>query len=253
MERSARSSVATFFVPDVEFVPGAAISVGPEIVQHMQVRRMATGEPLKLIDGAGHVACAVLVRLARGLASVQIEEVEHLTPLPPIHLLAPIADRDRMLWLAEKCAEFGVTSWRPVLWKRSRSVKPRGEGPTFTGKVRARMASALEQSGGAYLPAVFPDASCDRAIAGTPEGTRLVLDRTGDPIVTTFPLTPPVSIAVGPEGGLDPSELDALERAGFRRVRLDGHVLRFETAAIAGMAIARAGILNSDAGVFHGE
>jgi 16S rRNA (uracil1498-N3)-methyltransferase len=34
-------------------------------------------------------------------------------------LLAPVADRDRMLWLAEKTVELGLTSWRPVVWRRS--------------------------------------------------------------------------------------------------------------------------------------
>ena len=40
-----------------------------------------------------------------------------------------------------------------------RSVSPRGEGPAFGEKVRARMLSALEQSGGAWLPTILPDAA----------------------------------------------------------------------------------------------
>lgn len=253
MERRDRAAVAAFYAADAAFVVGAAITLGEDVAHHMTVRRMATGEPVHLIDGHGSLADATIVRLARAAATLQVERVHTVAPHPSLHLLVPIADRDRMLWLAEKCAELSLTSWRPVLWKRSRSVKPRGEGPTFTGKVRARMAHALEQSGGAWLPVVYPDATCDRAIAGAPEGARLVLDVSGEPIVGALPAGAPATLAVGPEGGFDPGELETLERAGFRRVRLEGNTLRFETAAIAGLALLRSALHHAQGEHGHGE
>src|SRR2546423_6708205 len=51
---------------------------------------------------------------------------------------------------------------------RSRSVTPRGEGPTFQAKLKARMISALVQSGSGWLPDIFPEATIDRALAATP-------------------------------------------------------------------------------------
>lgn len=253
MEPRDRASVATFFAGDGALVVGATVTLGEDTARHMTVRRMATGEPLHLVDGGGRVADATLIRLTRGAAAVQIERVRDVAPLAPVHLLAPIADRDRMLWLAEKSTELALTSWRPVLWKRSRSVKPRGEGPTFTGRVRLRMAHALEQSGGAWLPALYPDATCERAIAGAPEGTRLVLDAGGDPICEALPARAPATVAVGPEGGFDPTELALLERSGFRRVRLEGYTLRFETAAVAAIAVVRAALLQSERGESNGH
>jgi 16S rRNA (uracil1498-N3)-methyltransferase len=49
-------------------------------------------------------------------------------------------------------------------------------------------------------------------------------------------------LVVGPEGGLDPDEAAALtspaeHRPGPARLRLGAHVLRAETAAIAGAAV----------------
>ena len=44
----------------------------------------------------------------------------------------------------------------------------------------------------------------------------------------------PVTIAIGPEGGFTPEERWALEAAGFAPVRFGDHILRFETAALAG-------------------
>ena len=46
-------------------------------------------------------------------------------------------------------------------------------------------------------------------------------------------------LAIGPEGGIEADELEALVAAGFRPVRLGPTILRFETAAVAALAIAR--------------
>jgi 16S rRNA (uracil1498-N3)-methyltransferase len=175
---------------------------------------------------------------------VEVEEVEEVEPLPEVHLMAPIADRDRMLLLAEKATELGVTSWRPVFWRRSRGVSPRGEGATFQGKVRARMIAALTQSGGGWLPAIFPDAPIERAIAACPAGTRWLLDESGAP-PTAGPLEPPVTVVVGPEGGIEPDERAAFIEAGFTPISVAPTTLRFETAAIAGLALARASLLST--------
>jgi len=153
-----------------------------------------------------------------------------------------------MLWLAEKVTELGITSWRPVVWRRSKSVSPRGEGPMFQAKVRGRMTSALIQSGGAWLPDLFPEASVERAVSAAPVGTRLLLARDGTPVHDAS-IREPVTIALGPEGGIDPTEQSIFVDAGFLPVRLGASTLRFETAGIAAVAIVVAQLstsVNSD-------
>lgn len=240
MERGRASGIATFFSPEPP-VAGGVTTLGEEAAHHMRVRRMGPSERIRLTDGAGTVGTGVLVRLTKTQAAVDVEQVEQVDPLPEVHLLVPIADRERMLWLSEKSAELGATTWRPVLWHRSHSVTPRGEGAAFQAKIRARMIAALEQSGGAWLPALYPDAPLDRALAATPAGTRLLLDPEGEPMLGTHPAAP-LTIAIGPEGGLDDAERGALLGAGFAPVTIAASILRFETAAIAGLAIARASL-----------
>ena len=181
-------------------------------------------------------AQGTVVKISRASALVDVLETREIDRPPSVHLLAPVADRERMLWLAEKATELGITSWRPVVWRRSKSVSPRGEGPMFQAKVRARMTSALMQSGGAWLPEVFPEASVERAVTATPPGTRLILARDGEPIAA-MSITEPATIALGPEGGMERAELAAFVDGGFRPVRLSQSTLRFETAGIAAIAI----------------
>ena len=229
------------------FVSGEALIVATTCVldahaaRHMRVLRLTVGAAVGLRDGQGGVAEGRIARLSKTQAHVEVDLVASVHPLPPVHLLVPVADRDRMLWLAEKACELACTSWRPVLWHRSKSVTPRGEGIVFQTKARARMEGALAQSEGAWLPQLFPEASPERAILAAPPGSRVVLDAAGLPLVGPDApvLAAPVTIALGPEGGFEDAELVALEAAGFRRVSLGKTILRFETAGVAALAIAR--------------
>jgi 16S rRNA (uracil1498-N3)-methyltransferase len=234
---AGRPTVASFVAPAPLAVGGVAL--GEDAAHHARVRRLAAGEPVTLRDGAGAVADGLIARVAKAALEVDVTAVRHVPPPPPVHLLAPVGDRDRMLWLAEKCTELGLTGWRAVRWHRSRSVSPRGEGEAFAGKVRARMAQALAQCEGAWLPVVSADADPVDAAAAAP-GLRLVLDPDGSPVDAFGPTAGAVTLALGPEGGLEPQELTTLEAAGFRRARLPGNILRFETAGVAGVAFARA-------------
>jgi 16S rRNA (uracil1498-N3)-methyltransferase len=228
---------AAFFIDDRVSV-GSQVALAESDARHIAVLRLGVGERVGLRDGAGQIASGLLVRLGRRNALVEVDETEDVDAPPAIHLLVPVADRDRMLLLAEKVAELNVASWRPVLWQRSRSVSPRGDGPTFRNKVRARMIGALLQSRSAWLPEIFPEATPERAMNASPAGTRLVLSASGAPFATVS-CAVPVVLAVGPEGGFEDTELTSLGAAGFSSVSIGTSVLRFETAAIAGLGIAR--------------
>jgi 16S rRNA (uracil1498-N3)-methyltransferase len=125
-------------------------------------------------------------------------------------------------------------------------VAPRGEGPAFGEKVRARMLAALEQSGGAWLPEIHPESELEEVATALPDVVRLVLDRAADPILGA-PFGSAVALLVGPEGGMEPSELERLIAGGWRRSSLGTTTLRFETAALAATAVARAALsLNAE-------
>ena len=240
VERTDRAPVATFFAADTLTV-GGTVRLSEEAAHHIRVARVGIGEWVALRDGAGGAALGTLVKISKSSALVDITETSELARPAPIHLLAPIADRDRMLWLAEKATELAVTSWRPVVWQRSKSVSPRGEGPTFQAKVRARMTSALIQSGNGWLPDIFPESTIERAVAAAPLGTRLLLAKDGEPI-GGVPMRMPITIALGPEGGMEQSERDAFIGAAFLPVKLGESTLRFETAGVAAVAIAAASL-----------
>ncbi len=242
------------FVTTEPFANGETVTLGEDEAHHIRVLRLELGQHVGLLDGRGMRGRGALVRVAKRHAAVSVETTATVEPPPSVHLILPVADRDRMLWLAEKATELAATSWRPVMFKRSRSVNPRGEGTTFQQKVAARMAGALGQSHGAWLPVPYPEATVERAIAATPEGPKLLLEMGGEPmgLLVADAMTnarehgagflKPITVVVGPEGGMEPAEVEQFKTAGFRPVSLGHTVLRFETAAVAALAVVRAAL-----------
>lgn len=240
MDGARRASVATFYAPGtwpdrVVLDEGAA--------HHATVKRLQVGDPVRLTGGDGRRVHGQIALLAKRRLEVDCDHasLEVVHALPHVALWAPVGDRDRMLMLAEKAVELGVSGWRSIVYSRSRSVTPRGEGDAFREKLRLRMIAALEQSAGAWLPSLEPEMEASEAIASGLRGHSLLLDAFGPPMVESLAeVHQPLVIACGPEGGLEPAERDAFDDAGWRTASLGPNVLRFETAGIAALALARA-------------
>lgn len=240
MDSAGRPVVATFYAP------GAwpeRVELDETAAHHAAVKRLAVGDAVRLTSGDGRRVHGRIALLAKRRLEVECEHasLEFVPAAPHVELWAPVGDRDRMLVLAEKAVELGASAWRSVVYCRSRSVTPRGEGDAFGAKLRARMIAALEQSGGAWLPAIVPEADAAQAIASGIPGHAVLLDVLGQPIVEVLSgAHAPLVIACGPEGGLEPDERDVFAEHEWRTASLGSNVLRFETAGIAGLALARA-------------
>jgi len=239
VERGGLPGVITFFWTR-PFAVGAEVPLEGDPQQHARARRVRTGEPVRLIDGKGRVGEATVERADRDAVVIRISRSEMVPPPVPLEVIVPVADRDRLLFAAEKCVELGITAWRPAYFERSRSVSPRGEGEKFRAKVRSRMQSALEQSGGAWLPEVHEERELAAVLAEVPAAwQRVLLDSRGTSLAGHITSAHMV-LAVGPEGGLTPAELAAFERGGWAIASLGGNTLRFETAIIAAVSVVRA-------------
>ena len=240
VDGSHRAVVATFYAPG-PWPDRVVLSEGAS--HHASVKRLAIGDSVRLTSGDGRRVHGVIAVLARERLEVDCDHatLETVAALPHVVLWAPVGDRERMLLLAEKAVELGASSWRSIVFRRSRSVAPRGEGPAFLEKLRARMTAALEQSGGAWLPTIEPESSSLDAIGSGIRGHAILLESFGAPIVDVLAEAhEPVALACGPEGGFEPVERDAFAGAGWRAASLGPNVLRFETAGIAGLTLARA-------------
>ena len=245
VERARRASVGTFYAPGA-WSSGEQVELDAAAAHHAAVKRIAGGDTVRLTNGAGRRATGIVESVSkRGcVISLANEPIEVVDAPSHIELWAPVGDRERMLMLAEKSVELALSSWRPIIYARSRSVSPRGEGESFREKLRLRQINALEQCGGAWLPEVQVEMPLDAAFETLESGkhdARVVLDVDGESLGTiTRELNGAVAVAVGPEGGLEENERAEFIAHDWRPVSLGRNVLRFETAGIAALAILRA-------------
>ncbi len=218
---------------------GARAELASDEVSHVRAARLRPGRRLAVIDGAGSRWEAELVALDRRRASCRLLAPVPPEPALPLHLWAPVANRDRSLWLVEKVVELGAATIAWIEWERSRSVADAGRSEGFLRRAEGRARAALKQSGRGWLPRLRSPVAPEEAL-GRHEGAGWLADaeggrRLGDAIVRGSAgggAGPPLTVAVGPEGGLTHSERRRCRAAGFEPVSLSPATLRFETAAV---------------------
>ncbi|MXW55257.1 MAG: RsmE family RNA methyltransferase [Gemmatimonadales bacterium] len=226
---------------------GARADLASDEVSHVRAARIHPGRRLAVIDGAGARWDAELVALDRRRASCRL-----LAPVPPepalrLHLWAPVANRDRSLWLVEKVVELGAATVTWIEWERSRSVADAGRSEGFLRRAEGRARAALKQSGRSWLPRLNGPRTPEEAL-GRHSGAGWLADAEGRPWLSAGIARGRerpragngLTVAVGPEGGLTSSERRRCLEAGFELVSLGSTTLRFETAAVVTVAAAAA-------------
>lgn len=251
-------SLPTLFVSGCgDREPGARIELDREEAAHVRALRLRQGDRFEVTDGRGTLWAARLEGTdGTGALCTLLERVE-APPAAPIDLAFGVARKDRTLWLVEKAVELGVRSLAPVEVARSRSVADGARSAGFWRKAERRAVAALKQCGGSRLPRIHPvrdlpeflatldPAPADRGEAPAegpgPPGRRYLArvgaDRTLLEAEAGRSRGGPSRLFVGPEGGLEEEEVEACLAAGFRPIRLGPRTLRFETAAVAGVAV----------------
>jgi 16S rRNA (uracil1498-N3)-methyltransferase len=168
-------------------------------------------------------------------------------------LVCAVLGRQRMLPVAQKCAELGCSLLLPVL---SEYAVPRAElDKEKPWAWQGQATKGARQCRRGRVPQVVPPMSMSTLwmhTAITSANRILVLDdvawepaaRAKPPEGTVRPRvapgTPPtIVLAVGPEGGWSAAERSHFASIGAERLQLGPRVLRAETAVFAGLAIVQ--------------
>jgi 16S rRNA (uracil1498-N3)-methyltransferase len=207
---------------------------------HLRVRRAEDGESVEVRDGEGLIGLGRLVQVGKSW-DVDVATVDRASPPADLTLAVGAGDRDRFAWLVEKATELGVTAVIPLESERTSGVASRVRTQHLE-RLRRHALEAVKQSGAAWATRVEEPASLGEIAARPVAGQGWVADANGAVVPATLGNTP-LTVVIGPEGGLTADELERLRGAGYAAVSLGPHTLRFETAAIAAAAAAVAGRL----------
>ena len=212
---------------------GKRVSLDDEEVQHLRVRRAKDGDKVEFLNGSGLLGRGVLVQLGREwLVEVMATEVQQAPA--PLTLAVAAGDRDRFSWMVEKAVELGVTRVVPLESNRTVGVATRLK-ESHIARLRRSALETTKQCGAAWAPTVETPVSLSEFISESLGGTGWLADQDGVPAPASLDQSP-LTVLVGPEGGLTSEERKAASIAGYQPVTLGSHTLRFETAALAAAA-----------------
>jgi 16S rRNA (uracil1498-N3)-methyltransferase len=240
-----------------ELQSGSVVELPRETAAHLaKVLRARSGDEIVLFNGDGREFTGAIEKVQGLRVSASIGAARSIDRESPFRLtlVQSVPRGDRMDFIVQKATELGVVRIVPVLSQRSVVRLDENQSASKQAHWRAVAVSACEQCGRNRLPAVDAPqpllnylGSLTQATAG--EDLRLVLEpeRTrqtqgpGHSIDSaSIASAARAEIAIGPEGGFAPEELEAFNLSVFSRVTLGPRVLRTETAAIAAIAVLQA-------------
>lgn len=236
-----------FFI-EREALRGETVSITGPLARHLKGSlRTHPGENVWLAEAGGpryevRITAADRDRLTGRVLS----EIPPPPPrLPRITVGFALIKGDGMEWAIQKATEFGAARLVPLITART-VVRPNAARAGHqTRRWRSIALEAAQQSMQWDVPAVAEPESFD-AWCAAPDSTacRLILwEKPGGPSLRDRlrrqPRPDSVTLAVGPEGGFTPGEVEKAERAGFEAVSLGTRILRSESAVLAALAIVQ--------------
>ena len=198
----------------------------------ISVMRVKPDDIVLLFDGrSGEWAARARDIRKRDLVLECVAQTKPPEQVPDFWLCCAPIRKGRIDLIAEKACELGVAKLQPVLTRRAVVDK------LNLDRLHAHLVEAAEQCGRTALPDLGGMMKLDALLKDWPAGRHLFFadESGGAALDSTLRAHPgPAAFLVGPEGGFDPQERDAIRATpGAVPVSLGPRILRAETAAIA--------------------
>ncbi len=215
-----------------------AALVGGQAAHLARVLRVRIGQEFDISTGD---------RVRRGrVAAVSAERVEFelgedlaVSAGPELTVLLAIFKFDRLEWAIEKLTELGTRRITPLIASRTEPHLAKA-AERRVERWRRIAREAAQQARRTAPPEIAAPTRLQDAL-GVSASTRVVLSEVETEMSLKDALaqaTPPVALALGPEGGWTAEELRLFAQSGWTGASLGRSILRAETAAIAAAAVA---------------
>jgi 16S rRNA (uracil1498-N3)-methyltransferase len=219
--------------------PGDVVRMTGDEARHaLKVKRLAERERVELLDGAGFVATGEVSGASTpGGGGVWLEVRVGETGIRPrvsprVEVCSATPKGPRAGELVEQLSQVGAAAWRPLVTERG-VVDP---ADAKLDRLRRVALESAKQCGRAWVMEIGEAIGLEAALAGG--GTVVVADAGGGAYRAPGGAGG-IRLIIGPEGGWSGGERDTIARAqGVRLACFGPHVMRIETAAVAGAAIA---------------
>jgi 16S rRNA (uracil1498-N3)-methyltransferase len=202
----------------------------------LRVMRLGGGDAVVLCDNrTGEWSAKVASTGKRDLALEVLERLREREEVPDFRLCPALLKKDRFDLVLEKATELGVARIAPVITRRCVADKLNLE------RARTVTIEAAEQCARTALPELAAPVKLDALLKDWPDGRVLYFadELGGEPAADAFAAhSGPAALLIGPEGGFDDAEREAIRtHPQARAISLGPRILRGETAAIAATAL----------------
>lgn len=231
-----------FFVEPEELASDQVRLTG-ENLQHARVLRLKQEEKLLLCDGQGREALCAVREV--GASEMELEVLERRESAAEarvrvsVYMAFPKADK--LEHVIQKATELGA--YEIVAFPSARCVSRPDEKSLFKKQERWQKiaASAAEQSGRGRIPQVVVLPSYDAALQRAAQADLSILFYENERSTTlhmALEAAPfrSIGLITGPEGGLEPGEVEKALAAGLRVCTLGSRILRCETAPLCALS-----------------
>ena len=210
-----------------------------------RVLRLTAGAEIVLFDGSGMEWTVRLHSVARDHAAgrVLFSEKGRGEPTVRLTLYQGVMKGSKFDWTLQKGTELGVSCFVPMDCRRSVPRIRRESQPARLARWRKIIVEAAEQSGRAVIPDVADPVTFQEVCDALERAPGLVVlpwegesAKSLSAAVSEAPDSKAVTLVIGPEGGLDPEEVDYARGKGLEPVSLGRRILRAETAGIAAVS-----------------
>ncbi|WP_277961943.1 16S rRNA (uracil(1498)-N(3))-methyltransferase [Pseudomonas sp. RIT-To-2] len=225
---------------EADFIAADRVVLRDRRLVHMQeVHGVAVGDSLRVGRIGGLMGRAEVVRLEPREAELQVV----LDQAPPAKLpltLVLALPRPKMLRrVFQTIATMGVA--KVILVNSYRVEKSFWQTPFLQAEaIRENLVLGLEQARDTVLPEIIVEKRfkpfVEDRLPAIADGTLGLVGHPGNYPPCPRALQEPVTLAIGPEGGWIPYEVDLLAKAGLSPVQLGERILRVETAVTALLA-----------------
>ncbi|MGE7992330.1 16S rRNA (uracil(1498)-N(3))-methyltransferase [Pseudomonas sp. NPDC089554] len=222
---------------DADFVAADRVVLADRRFTHMQeIHRVAVGDSLRVGRIGGLMGKATVLRLEGHEAELAVAFDQPPPAKLPLTLVLAVPRPKMLRRLFQTCATLGVQ--RLVLVNSYKVEKSFWQTPFLTPQsVRDNLILGLEQARDTVLPEVIIEKRfkpfVEDRLPTIAQGTTGLVGHPGPYPACPRAVQGPVTLAIGPEGGWIPYEVELLEKAGLAPVQLGERILRVETAVTA--------------------
>lgn len=228
-----------------EWSEGRAALLDEQAKHMVRVLRAEPGQRCDVVAGE-RVWSAVVTLASEERVEFALEQELAAAPALPLTLLLAVFKFDRLEWAIEKATELGVERIVPVVARRTEKHLAQAAAARVE-RWRRLAHEAAKQSRRSDLAIISDPLPLKDALAQAWPGVKLLLAENERTMMLHDALMAyaegAVALAIGPEGGWTTEEEQLFATHGWQSVSLGPRILRAETAAIAGTAMAASAML----------